>query len=249
MKFVRMVIIATAVLTAGLAGAVMMGTADAGKTATYYACADATTGALRRVPAEERCADGEERLVWSDGQPEPTPAPGAISCDVGFSGSIFVKNIADYSGFDMVPVNRAGCAPTWTSMTNVTFKITITLNRKGGNPGWIEKGMPLFNSWFTSGTKCKGPEWGCPEVQGLNDGAVQMNTTYGDCKGGYDPCTVTVSYDAMATLKEGTNVYLWIATNRPNQPGDDGSWSTWDPTILGSALKVSGSMTLQQVRP
>jgi hypothetical protein len=53
----------------------------------------------------------------------------------------------------------------------------------------------------------------------------------------------------MATLKEGTNVYLWIATNRPNQPGDDGSWSTWDQTILGSALKVSGSMTLQQVRP
>jgi Flp pilus assembly protein CpaB len=35
MKFVRMVIIATAVLTAGLAGAVMMGTADARKTATY----------------------------------------------------------------------------------------------------------------------------------------------------------------------------------------------------------------------
>jgi hypothetical protein len=53
----------------------------------------------------------------------------------------------------------------------------------------------------------------------------------------------------MATLKEGTNVYLWIATNRPNQPGDDGSWSTFDPTILGSALKVSGSMTLQQMRP
>jgi hypothetical protein len=53
----------------------------------------------------------------------------------------------------------------------------------------------------------------------------------------------------MATLKEGTNVYLWVATNRPNQPGDDGSWSTFDPTILGSTLKVSGSMTLQQVRP
>jgi hypothetical protein len=70
-----------------------------------------------------------------------------------------------------------------------------------------------------------------------------------DCEDGYDPCTMTVSYDAMATLKEGTNVYLWIATNRPNQPGDDGSWSTWDSTILGSTLKVSGSMNLQQVRP
>jgi hypothetical protein len=54
--------------------------------------------------------------------------------------------------------------------------------------------------------------------------------------------------NAVATLKEGTSVYLWIATNRPNQPGDDGSWSTWDPTILGSTLKVSGSMTIQQVR-
>lgn len=249
MKSIRIVIIATAVITAGLAGAVMMGTADAGKTATYYACADANTGALRRVPAEERCADGEERLVWSDGQPEPTPAPGAISCDISFSGSIFVKNIVDYAGFDVVPVNDAGCAPTWTGMTNVTFKITITLNRKGGSPAWIEKQMPLFNSQFTSSTKCHGPEWGCPEIQGLNDGAVQTNTTYGDCQSGYDPCTVAVTYDAMATLKEGTNVYLWVATNRPNQPGPDGSWSTWDPTILGSALTVSGSMTLQQVRP
>ena len=249
MRLMRIGIIAIAVITAALAGAVMMGTADAGKTATYYACADATTGALRRVPAEERCAEGEERLVWSDGQPEPTPAPGALTCDVGFSGSIFVKNIVDYAGFDAVPVNQEGCAPTWTGMTNVTFKITITLNRKGGSPGWIEKQMPLFNSLFTSNTNCHGPEWGCPEIQGLNDGAVQMNTTYGDCKGGYDPCTVTVSYDAMATLKEGTNVYLWVATNRPNQPGDDGSWTTWDPTILGSTLKVSGQMNLQQVKP
>jgi hypothetical protein len=249
MKAIRIAIIATAVLAAALAGAVMMGTADAGKVATYYACSDATTGALRRVPAEERCAEGEERLVWSDGQPEPTPGPGATSCDISFSGAIFVKNIVNYAGFDAVPVNDAGCAPTWTGMTNVTFKITITLNRKGGSPGWIEKAMPLFNSSFTSGTKCNGPEWGCPEIQGLNDGAVQMNTTYGDCKSGYDPCTMTVSYDAMATLKEGTNVYLWIATNRPKQPGDDGSWSTWDPTILGSTLKVTGQMSLQQVKP
>jgi len=75
MRLMRIGIIAVVVVTAALAGGVMMGTADAGKTATYYACADGATGALRRVPPEEPCADGEERLVWSDGQPEPTPPP------------------------------------------------------------------------------------------------------------------------------------------------------------------------------
>lgn len=248
MRFMRIGIIAVVVVTAALAGGVMMGTADAGKTATYYACADATTGALRRVPAEEPCADGEERLVWSDGQPEPTLAPGATSCDTSFSGKIFGRDVDDNGGYDAVPVNKPGCESAWTGMTNVTFTITISINREGGSPSWIQNQMPLFNSYFTSGMKCDPAEIAqCGEIPSLN--ATQLTTTYGDCENGYDPCTMTVSYDAMATLKEGTNVYLWIATNRPNQPGDDGSWSTWDPTILGSALKVSGSMTLQQVRP
>ena len=248
MRFMRIGIIAVAVVTAALAGAVMMGTADAGKTATYYACADATTGALRRVPAEERCADGEERLVWSDGQPEPTPAPASITCKVAFSGKIFVKNIVDYVGSDSVPVNDAGCTPTWTGNTNVVFNITITLDRKGDGPGWIQKQMPLFNTSFSSGTNCQGPEWGCPEIRSLNE-TVQVNTTYGDCTGSYEPCVTKGAYDEIALLRQGTDVYLWVSVNRNYEPGDDGSWSTWDPTILGSALKVSGSMTLQQVKP
>ena len=248
MRFMRIGIIVVAVVTAALAGAVMMGTADAGKTATYYACADSATGALRRVPPEEPCADGEERLVWSDGQSEPTPPPGAKACDIDFSGNIFSRDIDDNGGYDAVPVNKTGCEPSWTGITNVTFTITISMNRAGGSPGWIESQMPLFNSYFTSGIECDPAEIAqCGEISSLN--ATQLTTTYGDCENGYDPCTMTVSYDAMATLKEGTNVYLWIATNRPNQPGDDGSWSTWDPTILGSTLKVSGSMNLQQVRP
>jgi hypothetical protein len=248
MKFVRIVVIVTAVLTAALAGAVMMGTADAGKTATYYACADATTGALRRVAAEEPCVEGEERLVWSDGQPEPTPTPGATTCDISFSGRIFGSDIDDNGGYDAVPVNTQGCMLSWTGVTDVNFTVSISLNRKGGSPNWIEKQMPLFNSYFTSGIKCNPAELAqCGDIASLNQ--TQLTATYGDCDSGYDPCTMTVTYDGMATLKQGTDVYLWIATNRPNQPGDDGSWSTWDPTILGSALKVSGTMNLLQIRP
>ena len=75
LKHLRLLLIVPIAITSLLAGSVLTGNINAGKTATYYACADSATGTLRRVQPEEPCAEGEERLVWSDGQPQSTPVP------------------------------------------------------------------------------------------------------------------------------------------------------------------------------
>jgi uncharacterized protein YjbI with pentapeptide repeats len=75
MKNLRLLLIVPIAIASLLAGSVLTGNTNAGKTATYYACADSDTGTLRLVQPEEPCAEGEERLVWSDGQPQSTPVP------------------------------------------------------------------------------------------------------------------------------------------------------------------------------
>ena len=75
MKSLRLLLIVPIAIASLLAGSVLTGNTNAGKTATYYACADSDTGTLRLVQPEEPCAEGEERLVWSDGQPQSTPVP------------------------------------------------------------------------------------------------------------------------------------------------------------------------------
>lgn len=75
MKNLRLLLIVPIAITSLLVGSVLTGNINAGRTATYYACADAASGALRRVQPEVPCAEGEERLVWSDGQPQTTPVP------------------------------------------------------------------------------------------------------------------------------------------------------------------------------
>jgi len=75
LKHLRLLLIVPIAIASLLAGSVLTGNTNAGKTATYYACADSDTGTLRRVQPEEPCAEGEERLVWSDGLPQSTPVP------------------------------------------------------------------------------------------------------------------------------------------------------------------------------
>ena len=63
MKSLRLLLIVPIASASLLAGSVLTGNTNAGKTATYYACADSDTGTLRLVQPEEPCAEGEERLV------------------------------------------------------------------------------------------------------------------------------------------------------------------------------------------
>jgi len=49
----------------------------------------------------------------------------------------------------------------------VTFTITIAINREGGTPSWIENQMSLFNSHFTLGIGCGPAELAqCGEIPG-----------------------------------------------------------------------------------
>ena len=253
MKITRVLLVGVVAVAAALAGAVMLGSTTAGVKSTYYACADATTGALRRVPAEERCEEGEERLVWSDGQSEPTPALKDISCEISFSGKLFVKNIKSYSGFDSALVLPDGCATTWSGMTNVKLKATVTFERSvAGKFKWIESQIGFGSLQFTTDKNCHGPEWGCTPAPGtLNDGAAgaQLNILYGSCTNGVtNPCEVNIRFAGTEYLKDGEPLFVWVVIARIYSPGQDNTYSEWDKSQDGGQVTVTGVLTFDELK-
>ena len=251
MKVLRVGAIAVAVLVAALAGSVMLGGANAGVPATYYACADTETSVLRRVDPEGRCAEGEERLVWSDGQPTPEPAAKQRSCSISFQGDLFEKNIADYSGFDAALLESSGCAPGWSGMTRVEITATITYERNSADSfAWIEPQIDFGGISLSTTKNCSGPEWGCIPAPGrLSDGAAgaQLSKRYGDCKSGREnPCTVKVAFSATEFLESGQPLYAWINIARIVTP--ESGYQSWDRSQDGSRVVVTGEIVLTEAR-
>jgi hypothetical protein len=241
MRFMRTGIIVVAVLTAALAGAVMMGTADAGKTATYYACADATSGALRRVPAEERCADGEERLVWSDGQQEPTPPPGGATCAIEVNETIFPK-LTDVP-FSEIAATKP-CTAKWDGPTRITVKMTLKIIRAHDpKPDWITDDFNVAMLYLVNMPECAS----CHEP--FNAGIVQP--TYSECDSTGLLCTVEISFSGVTTLTAGIPIQLWLeerleGTKFQNNQGDV---LVNDESIIGATIKATGSLQAQQIKP
>ena len=181
MKTFRVLIVGVIATVAALAGTVMLGDTTAGTKATYYACADATTGALRRVQPEETCLEGEERLVWSDGQQEPTPAPPSTICRMNASGSW--QEFQEQGAHNMFSVPGVECSPKWMGLT--IFEIEYTLTTTNFTRGYIGQGYGI------SSTRA-----GCNASTGFNDcaglgaNAPTPRFTPDNCNT-QDPCVIT----------------------------------------------------------
>jgi hypothetical protein len=183
MKTARFLLVGFIAIAAALAGTVMLGNTTAGTKATYYACADAATGALRRVAPEATCLEGEERLVWSDGQQEPTPAPQSTVCKLNASGSW--QEFNEQGAHNMFAVPGVECAPKWTGVT--TFEIEYVLTSSNFTGGYIGQGYGI------SSTRA-----GCDVATGFNDcaglgsGAATPRFTPENCSSN-NPCVIKFS--------------------------------------------------------
>lgn len=238
MRYVQIIIIAVVIMTAGLAGAVMMGTADAGKTATYFACADATTGVLRRVPAEERCADGEERLVWSDGQQEPTPPPSIIKCLIEVNETIF-PNLTDVPFAEIAATKP--CTLNWDGPTRITIKMTIEIIRiHDPRPDWITNEFNPITIHLINMPDCSYCH------QQFNESISQP--TYSKCDPTMLTCSVDLNFNGVTTLTASTPIQLWLGARLEITKSKD-ELLVYDESIFGATLKVTGSLQAQQIKP
>lgn len=189
MKPFRSIFVAIIAVAAALSGAVFFGNTTAGVKATYYACADADTGALRRVPAEEGCLEGEERLVWSDGQPEPTPAPPSKVCAFEASGT---WQEGRQEGFhNMFAIPGLACKPGWLGATVLEtdyvltvepFPSLIRIGEKDEGRGQVGQGYGVSDS--RSG--CAGDFEDCAGLESTETPAFYIE----DCSG-LDTCTIS----------------------------------------------------------
>jgi hypothetical protein len=201
MKITRVLLVGVVAVAAALAGAVMLGSTTAGVKSTYYACADATTGALRRVPAEERCAEGEERLVWSDGQSEPTPAPPTTACVLEASGTWQeYKESGDLHSLFAVPGDD--CQPKWVGVT--TFEIEYTLTVTNFQIGTTAQGYGVANN--RNGCDASTNFGDCA---GLGSNAETPIWTTKDCEG-QDPCVISYKAQGLWVRSPGQQIFLLL---------------------------------------
>jgi len=241
MRFMRIGIIAIVVVTAALAGGVMMGTADAGKTATYYACADGTTGALRRVPPEEPCADGEERLVWSDGQPEPTPPPGGTKCAIQVNQIVFPE-LTDVP-FSEISATKP-CTAKWDGPTRITVKMTLEVIRTADpRPDWITNDFNVAMVYLVNAPDCAT----CHEQ--FNAGVVQP--TYAACALNNLVCRVELNFSGVTSLTSGVPIQLWLEARLEGTKfqSNQGDVVVYDESVIGATVKATGVLQAEQIKP
>jgi len=220
-KVLRVGAIAVAVLVAALAGSVMLGGANAGVPATYYACADTETGVLRRVDPEVRCAEGEERLVWSDGQPEPTPPPPSHSCS--FSDTLeWGGTYADGKlPINILVASGKGCTPDWVGLTRVHLEYTLKMSNVGGAGAGGQ-------GWSTASDARE-----CTAARGYNNcpplpGAATPTWSSADCGG--DSCTISREIEATWTRSSGERLHVLI--ERLNFDGELLPWTITGKIVL-----------------
>ena len=240
MKSLRAILVLVVVVVAALAGAVMSGTADAGKPATYYACADAATGVLRRVDPEVRCAEGEERLVWSDGEPEPTPRK-STSCTVAVSTVPFSK-MTDVPFQEIAAT--APCETRWDGAARVTIRMSVALARIADpRPDWLTDEYVVAMVYLVNAPDCAG----CHES--FNAGVEQP--TYAKCKDSGPVCTLEFSYTGVTTVTSGTPIRLFLEARLESTKYQDaqGDVVVYDDSIVGATLSATGTMPIEQVAP
>ena len=225
MKPFRSIFVAIIAIAAALSGAVFFGNATAGVKATYYACADADTGALRRVPAEESCLEGEERLVWSDGQPEPTPAPPSKVCAFEASGTW--QEGRQKGSYNFFAIPQLECEPGWLGatvfetdyvLTVNTFPSLIRIGEKDEGKGEIVQGYGVSDSR----AGCTGAFPDCAGLESTETPVFHVE----DCSG-LDPCTLSFKGAGFWVRgRESQKLFLLLSNEF------EGSWSISGKIVL-----------------
>ena len=225
MKLFRSIFVAIVAVAAALSGAVFFGNATAGVKATYYACADADNGALRRVSAEESCLDGEERLVWSDGQPEPTPAPPSKVCSFEVSGTW--QEGMQKGSYNFFAIPQLECEPGWLGptvletdyvLTVEPFPDLIRIGEKDEGKGEIAQGYGVSDS--RSG--CADEFLDCAGLESTETPVFHVE----DCSG-LDPCTLSFTGAGFWVRgRESQKLFLLLSNEF------EGSWSISGKIVL-----------------